>query len=382
MMQHLTAAARVINNKNTIPILDCFLLEVTEDGQSVNITASDQENTVRLTCPLIGFVPDENAVSIRFCIRARLLMDALKEIPSQPVTLTINMETMEIGGEYANGIFAVVGEKAGEYPVPPALTGDAQTLTLGAPMLLENIASTAFALSDDEIRPVMTGVFFDLTPESMTCVGTDGRKLVRRRTVSTAPDLTLPAEQASFILPKKTSNLLRAMLAKAEGIVTLRFTERQVLMECDTFTINARLVDGHYPNYNSVIPQNNPYTAELERDMAIPALRRILAFADRDSALVKMKLSAASIQLSAQDFNFSTSAQEDVPVSWSGPDGFAIGAKGGILMEVLQNLPADIHVSMSHPGRAMIFTPARQDENVDLLMLLMPMMLNDQISKQ
>ena len=226
MVQQLSAASRVLNNKNAMPILDCFLMEVTEGGQCVVITASDTENTVRLMCPLVAFEPDEDAARTRFCLRSRLIIDSLKEIPSQPVTLTINMETMEVRGDYMNGYFAIVGERADEYPAPPTLPSDATVLTMSAPLLLQNINACVFALSDDEIRPVMTGIFFDIEPDRLTCVGTNGRKMVRRRSMPTASapgglpageyTLTLPAAPASFILPKNTASILRTLLAKSD----------------------------------------------------------------------------------------------------------------------------------------------------------------------
>lgn len=382
MVQQLSAASRVLNNKNAMPILDCFLMEVAEGGQCVIITASDTENTVRLMCPLVAFEPDEDTARTRFCLRSRLIIDSLKEIPSQPVTLTINMETMEVRGDYMNGNFAIVGERADEYPAPPTLPSDATVLTMSAPLLLQNINACVFALADDEIHPVMTGIFFDIEPDRLTCVGTDGRKMVRRRSVPSGlpageDTLTLPSSPASFILPKKTSFILRTLLAKADGMTSLRFNDKQLLVEHPQFTLMARLIDGRYPNYNSVIPQNNPYTATVERDLCIPALRRVLAMADRNSTLVKLTMNADHITLTAQDVDFATSATEDIPATWDGPADFRIGVKGNIFYEVLQNLPAYITLTAAAPSRALLFMPTQQEPGLDVLMLLMPMMIAD-----
>lgn len=375
MTRQLAAASRVLNNKNSFPVLDCYLFEVAEDGSHVAITASDSENTLRITCPLVAFEPDADASKRRICVKARLIIDALKEIPAQPVTLTINMQTMEIRGDYANGHFAIVGERADEYPVPPTVDDDATRLAMPAAALLASINATAYATADDEIRPVMNGIYFDLTPEHMVCVGTDGKILVRRTVAATMPDLELPAFPAGFILPKKTAVILRTLLPKDDAAVALRFTDRQLCVEGSAFTLVARLIDGRYPNYNSVIPQNNPYTADVTRDDLMSAIRRVSAFASENTGLLRLQFSSSQLAVSAQDLDYSTSAQEVMPAGWNGPDGFAIGLKGALLYTLLQNLGSDPRMALSDPGRAVLIAPAESPEHTDTLMLIMPMAL-------
>lgn len=376
LAQQLSAASRVLNSRNTLPILDYFLLEVQNEGMRLSITASDTDNTVCLSCPLVAYSQDEDAALTRFCISSKLIMNVLREIPSQPVTLTIDMGTMEIRGDYMGGTFAIVGEHANEYPTPPALGEDSETLTLPAHSLLAEIEGTQFAAADDDhLLRVMTGVFFDLTPEYMTCVGTDGRTLVRRCTVS--QDVILPHRSVSFIMPKKTSIILRSLLAKTDGMVSIAFTDTQMLVHTDEFDLNARLVDGRYPNYNSVIPSKNPYVVHVNTADFVPALRRALTFANRDSALVRIAPTANALKLKASNVDFATSSEEIIPATFDGPDNFVIGANGNVILNVLSHLPKEITIRLSEPNRAMIFSPVEQDPATAVLMLVMPMRLNE-----
>lgn len=376
LSRQLSAASRVLNNKNSMPILDCFLLRVADGGEVLSITASDTENTLALTCPLVSYEETVPGEGNGFCVKARLIMDALKEIPSQPVTLTIDPQTMLIGGRYANGTFSITGELADEYPLPPGMGDGGNILTLPASQLLEEIEGTQFALADDEIRPVMTGIFFDITPEKMICVGTDGRILVRRST-DACEGIVLPEEPASFILPKKTSVILRALLAKEDGEVRAVFNDKLLFVTAGGFDLHARLIDGRYPAYQTVIPTDNPYSASLQTCDLLPAVRRVLTFADKESALVRITMKTDVLLLSGSDVNYATSSEESVPCTWNGPDRFAVGIKGGLLIEVLQHLPKEVDVKMSEPKRPVLFMPAEQDEHTSVLMLIMPMMLPD-----
>lgn len=375
MAQQLTVASRVLNNKSSFPILDCYLFEVAEDGSHVAITASDSENTLRIACPLVVFEPDADAAKRRFCVKARLIMDALKEIPAQPVILTINMQTMEIRGDYANGRFDIVGESADGYPEPPVMGDNGVSVSLPSEQLIKAIESTQFVLADDEIRPVMTGIFFDWTPEQLTCVGTNGKVLVRRSILG-GNGVVTPSAPTSFIMPKKAAAILRALTAKLDSAVDITFTENHLLARTGAFELHARLIDGRYPNYNSVIPKGNPYTASISTTDLIPALRRVLTFANKDSSLVRLTLTAGALRLSCIDVDYSMSAEETIRAEWNGPDGSLIGAKGSILLDVLAHLPGEVNISLSEPNRPMIFTPAEQDRTTTVLMLVMPMQLS------
>ena len=262
----LTSINRVLNSKNSFPILDCFLFEI--EGQQLRLTASDSETTLNTSLELI-----ESEQDARFCIKAKTIQDSLKEIADQPITLEINLDTMEIHGEYQNGSFNIVGERADEYPTPHQMEGDLVCHEMRQNVLLAGINHSLFATADDEIRPVMTGIYFDFTPECLLFVSTDGRKLVR------AKDFSVKSEtQMGFILPKKPANILKSLLQKGDGMATLTFNDKLAQVQTEEFTLTCRLIDGRYPNYNSVIPQNNPYRATIDRAALVSTLKRVLVF--------------------------------------------------------------------------------------------------------
>lgn len=361
----LTSINRVLNSKNSFPILDCYLFET--QGQTMTVTASDSETTLVTTVELI-----ESDTDARFCIKAKTIQDSLKEISDQPVTFDINLDTMEIRGKYQNGKFNIVGERADEYPAPHALDGDTVVHNIAQSTLLSGINHTIFATADDEIRPVMTGVYFDFTPDSLIFVGTDGRKLVRMT------DNTIKSEQqVGFILPKKPANILKSLLQKADAPAELSFNEKMACVKTPEFVLTCRLIDGRYPNYNSVIPQNNPYKATIDRAALISTLKRVLVFSSQSSAQVKLSFKDNSLTVSGQDIDYSTSAEERIMCEYDSP-AINIGFKGTLLLDILGNLDgSEVVFQLADPGRAGIITPAEQKEGEDILMLLMPMMLND-----
>lgn len=365
LFSRLTSINRVLNSKNSFPILDCYLFET--QGQTMTVTASDSETTLVTTVELI-----ESDTDARFCIKAKTIQDSLKEISDQPVTFDINLDTMEIRGKYQNGKFNIVGERADEYPAPHALDGDTVVHNIAQSTLLSGINHTIFATADDEIRPVMTGVYFDFTPDSLIFVGTDGRKLVRMT------DNTIKSEQqVGFILPKKPANILKSLLQKADAPAELSFNEKMACVKTPEFVLTCRLIDGRYPNYNSVIPQNNPYKATIDRAALISTLKRVLVFSSQSSAQVKLSFKDNSLTVSGQDIDYSTSAEERIMCEYDSP-AINIGFKGTLLLDILGNLDgSEVVFQLADPGRAGIITPAEQKEGEDILMLLMPMMLND-----
>ena len=365
LFSRLTSINRVLNSKNSFPILDCYLFET--QGQTMTVTASDSETTLVTTVELI-----ESDTDARFCIKAKTIQDSLKEISDQPVTFDINLDTMEIRGKYQNGKFNIVGERADEYPAPHALDGETQVHNIPQSALLSGINHTIFATADDEIRPVMTGTYFDFTPECLIFVGTDGRKLVRMKDTSVKSE-----QQVGFILPKKPANILKSLLQKGDAPAELSFNEKMACVKTPEFTLTCRLIDGRYPNYNSVIPQNNPYKATIDRAALISTLKRVLVFSSQSSAQVKLAFKENSLTVSGQDIDFSTSAEERIICEYDSP-AINIGFKGTLLLDILGNLDGtEVVFQLADPGRAGIITPAEQKEGEDILMLLMPMMLND-----
>ena len=365
LFSHLQAISRVINSKNSLPILECFLMEIT-DG-ILTITASDSETTLSTTLEV-----NEHDGDGRFAVSSKTILDALKEIPEQPLTFQINTESLEIGVQYQNGKYSLMGQNADEYPQASSLGSNAVHISLGASVLLGGINRSLFATADDELRPVMNGVYFDITTENITFVASDGHKLVRNKTYAAKGD-----EKAAFILPKKPATLLKNLLPKEQGDVQISFDDRNAIFTMENYTMTCRLIEGRYPNYNSVIPQGNPHKATIDRQMFISALRRVSVFSSAASSLIKLKLNANQIQISAQDIDFSTSAEETFVCQYEGIP-MNIGFKSTFLIDILNNISSqEVVLELNDPSRAGVIVPVEQIENEDLLMLLMPMMLND-----
>ena len=365
LFSHLQAISRVINSKNSLPILDCFLLEV-HDG-TLSMTASDNETTLSTSIEVNEFDGDG-----RFAVSSRTLLEALKEIPEQPLSFAINPENLEITVQYQNGKYSLMGQNADEYPKPQALGNNAVQLTIPANVLLDGVNRCIFATADDELRPVMNGIYFDITSEDITLVASDGHKLVRNKTYEAHG-----SEKAAFILPKKPANLLKNLLTKEQGDVQIGFDDRNATFILENYQMVCRLIEGRYPNYNSVIPQNNPHKAVIDRTSLISALRRVSVFSSQASSLIKLNLSTNQMKNSAQDIDFSTSAEETLMCQYEGND-MSIGFKSSFLIDILNNIPStNVVIELADPSRAGVIVPEEQSENEDLLMLLMPMMLND-----
>ncbi len=365
LFSHLQAISRVINSKNSLPILDCFLLEL-HDG-TLSMTASDNETTLSTSIEVNEFDGDG-----RFAVSSRTLLEALKEIPEQPLSFAINPENLEITAQYQNGKYSLMGQNADEYPKPQALGNNAVQLTIPANVLLDGVNRCIFATADDELRPVMNGIYFDITSEDITLVASDGHKLVRNKTYEAHG-----SEKAAFILPKKPANLLKNLLTKEQGDVQIGFDDRNATFILENYQMVCRLIEGRYPNYNSVIPQNNPHKAVIDRSSLISALRRVSVFSSQASSLIKLNLSTNQMKISAQDIDFSTSAEETLMCQYEGND-MSIGFKSSFLIDILNNIPStNVVIELADPSRAGVIVPEEQSENEDLLMLLMPMMLND-----
>ena len=366
LCNRLQTLSRVIASKNSIQILDCILFEL-QDGQ-LRLKASDSETT--LVSTLNVDEADSNGV---FAIKAATIINGLKEIADQPITLEVNPETHEIVIFYQNGRSSFVGQGGEEYPVYPDIKDDAQQLSIDTNVLLNGISRAIFATAEDEIRPVMNGIYFDITPDSVTFVASDGHKLVRDRSYTTHG-----GEQTSaFILPKKPAKMLKDILAKESGDAIVKFDDRNARVELENYVLSCRLIEGRYPNYNSVIPQDNPFRVTVDRVTLIGALRRVLVFASTATSLVKLRVDQNDLTVSTQDIDFSTSAEEHVLCDYSGT-AMSIGFKGPFLVDILNSMSSqDVVLELADPSRAGVIVPAEQEEQEDLLMLLMPMMLNE-----
>lgn len=365
LFSHLQAVSRVINSKNTLPILDCFLFEL-EDG-TLSVTVSDSETTM-----VTSLEVNDSDANGRFAIVAKTLLDALKEIPEQPLTFDINVETYEVGVQYQNGKYSLMAQNADEFPQSVTPGDNSVRVEMDAQILLGGINRAIFATADDELRPVMNGIYFDITTEDITMVASDGHKLVRCKTTAAKGN-----ERAAFILPKKPATLLKNLLPKEQGTVSIEFDERNAVFVLESYRMVCRLIEGRYPNYNSVIPQNNPHKVIVDRTQLIGALRRVSIFSSQASSLIKLRMQENQIVISAQDIDFSTSAEETQICQYSGTP-MSIGFKSTFLIDILNNISAEeVVVELADPSRAGVVVPVEQEENEDLLMLLMPMMLND-----
>lgn len=365
LSSRLQTLAKVISSKNSLPILECFLFEV--NNGSLTITSSDSENMMKSTVAL-----DSNSGEGAFAIQSQTMLDAVRELPEQPLTVVVDTELATIkviyqGGEYN---FTIMG--AAEYPKMLTMPENVNVITIDSGVLAANINRSIFATAQDELRPVMNGIYFDLTPDALAIVASDGHKLVRNKNFMVKSD-----SLAAFILPKKPANLLRSVLGKDGSDVVIKFDGRNAEVTFDEGVLTCRLIEGRYPNYNSVIPVANPNQLTIDRKALLSALKRVLPFGSKSSQLVKFKLDAGSLVISSEDIDYATKARETILCDYAGQK-MSIGFKGSSLTEILSNLDSEqVTVELADPSRAGIIVPTEQPENEDVLMLLMPMLLND-----
>lgn len=365
LASRLSALSKVFNSKNSLPILDCYLFDV-KDGM-LTITASDSENVMTATLQL-----EESDSNGTFAVNNRTISDAVRELPEQPLTLDVNMSTYAIKVIYMNGIYNFTGESGEEYPRPQQLSDGAATIIIESKLLAGDISHSIFATANEELRPVMNGIFFDLTQDALAIVASDGHKLVR--TLNKNIKTETPT---SFIMPKKPAALLKGVMAKNDEEVMIRFDERNANISFPGGTLTCRLIEGKYPNYNSVIPQNNPNQLTIDRQTLLGVIRRVLPFASDSSHQVRLHIESGKIVISSEDIDFYTSAKEEIVCDYEG-NPMDIGFKGTSLTEILANLECEeVILQLADPSRPCLIIPAQQSENEDVLMLLMPMLLND-----
>jgi DNA polymerase-3 subunit beta len=366
LLNHLQALSRVISSKNTLPILDNFLFRL--DGKTLEITASDLETT------MVTLLELENTTGLgSIAIPAKLITDSLREFPDQPLTFTINTETFAVTISSENGQFSVMGQHGEDFPQLPRIKTDRSiSLQLSASTLTSGITSTLFATADDELRPVMNGIFIELSPSDITFVASDAHKLVRYK----RKDVTADAG-ASFILPKKPASLLKNLLAKGNEAVKIEFDDKNAFFTFPSYQLVCRLVEGNYPSYNSVIPTNNPNKLLIDRVKLLNTVRRVSVFSNQASNLIRMSLNGNRLTVSAQDIDFATSAVEDLTCQYNGEE-LEIGFKSTFMVEILNNIQStEVSIELSDPSRAGLFIPFdKENDNEDVLMLLMPMMIN------
>ena len=363
LLKQLQVLGGVINSSNTLPILDNFLFEL--DHTKLTVSASDLETTMASTLD----VESESEGSV--AIPARLLLDTLKTFPEQPLTFVVeDNNTVEISSNH--GKYALAYADGNEFPKAVALEDPSKTVITGD-ILATAISKTIFAAGNDDLRPVMSGVFFQFSTEGLTFVATDAHKLVKY----TREDVKA-SQVAEFIMPKKPLNLLKGILAASENDVTIEYNESNAKFTFENSELICRLIDGKYPNYEAVIPKENPNKLVIRRNQFLNSVRRVSIFSNKTTHQIRLKIAGAELNISAEDIDYSNKAEERLTCDYQGDD-MQIGFNSRFLTEMLNNLNSnDVQLEMSMPNRAGILTPIDGlDEGEQVTMLVMPVMLNN-----
>lgn len=365
LSSRLLTLSRVPASKNSLAILDCFRFGV--HNNQLTITASDNENVMWNVLNL-----DECDGEGDFCVNSKTILNAVRELPEQPLSLEVNFDEMKISINYQNGNYGFPINSSEEWPALTPVDDNAVSLSVTADALLGGLSRSLFATAQEELRPVMNGIYFDLTPEYLAVVASDGHKLVRNQY------LTVKSETlASFIMPKKPATLLKNVLSKDGGDVVIRFDGRAAEVNYGDGVLYCRLIEGHYPNYNAVIPSDNPNLLTIDRKILLSAVRRMLPFASDTSELIRFHLENGKLELSAQDIDFATNAKESITCEYNGAP-MSIGFKGSSIIEILSNLESDnITIQLADPSRPGVIVPEDQPENESVTMLAMPMLLEN-----
>jgi DNA polymerase-3 subunit beta len=366
LLAHLQGISKVISTKNTLPILDNFLFKL--EANTLEITASDLESTL-----ITGMKLENTEGDGSIAIPARILLDTLKEFSEQPLSFDINLDSLAVVISSEKGKFSIVGQNGIDFPVLPAIKDDKKfSFTVNGEVLLSGISKTLFATADDELRPVMGGIFVEAGTDGLNFVASDAHKLVRYKRADAKAE-----ENSSFILPKKPASLLKNILPREEETVVIEYDDKNAFFTFAEYKVVCRLVEGNYPNYNSVIPSNNPRKVTIDRVELLNTLKRVSVFSNQASNLVKLELTGNQIKVSAQDIDFSISAYERINCQYEGEE-MEIGFKSVFMLEILSNISSsEVIVELADPTRAGLFLPSENEsDSEDLLMLLMPMMIN------
>lgn len=363
LLKQLQVLNGVINSNNTLPILDNFLFEL--DNNELTVTASDLETTMSAVIE----IDSESQGSV--AVPARLLLETLKTFAEQPLTFTVeDNNTIEISSN--SGKYALAYANGNEFPKATTLE-DASKNTIPADVLATAISKTIFATGNDDLRPVMSGVFFQFSTEGLIFVATDAHKLVKYARTDIKAN-----QSAEFIMPKKPLNILKNILAVSDSEVTIEYNESNAVFSFDNYILTCRLIDGKYPNYEAVIPKENPNKLLVNRTLFLNSVRRVSIFSSKTTHQIRLKLAGTELNISAEDIDYSNKANERLTCDYQGDD-LEIGFNSRFLSEMLTNLTSDeISLEMSLPNRAGVLTPVDGlEEGETVTMLVMPVMLNN-----
>ena len=363
LLKHLQAVSGALSNSAVLPILENFLFEIKDS--SLTISATDLQTSMTTS------VPVESKESGKIAVPSKILLDTLKTLPEQPISFSVDDKTFAIEISAGDGKYRLSGENGEDFPKIPVVD-NASSVNLPASVLAEAISKTIFAVSNDELRPAMTGVFCQLSPQNVTFVATDAHKLVRYRRNDAKAD-----SATSFILPKKALNLLKSSLPSEDMNVSIEYNSTSAFFKFANIHLICRLIDERYPDYDAVIPQNNPNKLTLDRSLFLNCLKRVVIFANKTTHQVRLKITGSELNISSEDIDFANEAHERIGCQFDGED-MEIGFNAKFLIEMLNNLSGEeITIEMSTPNRAGLLFPSIKDENEDILMLVMPVMLNN-----
>jgi DNA polymerase-3 subunit beta len=362
LLKQLQAVSGALSSSTVLPILENFLFQIKDGNLTISATDLQTSMTTSLTVET-----NENG---RICIPSRILLDTLKSLPEQPVTFSVDEKTFAVEIKAGDGSYKLSGENGEDFPKIPVVE-NALSVNLPASVLAEAINKTIFAVSNDELRPAMTGVYCQLSPQHFTFVATDAHKLVRYRRKDAHS-----ATATSFIMPKKALNLLKSSLPSEDVDVSVEYNSTSAFFKFGNINLVCRLIDERYPDYDAVIPTNNPNKLTIDRLSFLGSLSRVAIYANKTTHQVRLKIEGNELNISSEDIDFSNEAHEKLTCQYEGED-LEIGFNARFLIEMLKNLNCEeVSLEMSTPNRAGLLLPQGGDENEDVLMLVMPVMLN------
>ena len=362
LLKQLQVISGALSTNTVLPIIENFLFEISNGN--LTVSATDLQTTMTTS---LAVEAKENG---KIAVPSKILLDTLKTLPEQPITFTISPDNFSIEMTAGEGKYKLVGENGEDFPKIPKID-QAASLMMSASVLSEAISKTIFAVSTDELRPAMTGVYCQMSTENLTFVATDAHKLVRYRRRDAKADVS-----NSFILPKKALNLLKSSLPIEDISVNVEYNNTNASFSFNNVNLICRLIDEKYPDYEAVIPVNNPNKLTIDRNQLLSCLRRVSIFSNKTTHQVRLKISGSELQISAEDMDFSNEAHERLGCQYEGED-IEIGFNAKFIIEMLNNLNTEeVILEMSTPNRAGILLPVTADNNEDVLMLVMPVMLN------
>ena len=361
LLRNLQILGSILNTNNTLPILDNFLFDIKESD--LIITSSDLETS------LSSKILIESTITVNIAVPAKLLIDILKSLPDQPLTFSMNDNILEINSN--NGKYALSYMDGDEFP-KSLIIEDAKEISFSSKILLNIINSTIFASGNDDLRPVMSGVFFQMSNDKSCFVATDAHKLVKYERNDIKSD-----NAVEFIVPNKPLNILKSILPDKEENVRVLYNNANAIFSFSTFTMICRLIDGKFPNYEAVIPKENPNVLEIDRLQLLNSTKRASIFSSKTTNQVKFEIKGNLLKISAEDLDFNNKAEETLECNYNGDD-IAIGFNSRFIVEMLNNLSSElIQIELSSPNRAGLISPLHEnDSKAKVTMLVMPIMLN------